>query len=287
MSVEGNTSFRYSIGLSGLCYLSLNKNVYIHSEVLDNDVIREIVCDNESKCMKVCERSENSIEWIELELNELHRKSILDLNENGFRWEGDCLNGYPFGYGSIYNGNNELIYKGFVYEGMKVCFGIEYYGDIGKVEYCGTYYKNDRCGYGRVYDKKNELVYEGEWYENHPLELMSIHFQDDEEVTDNSIHFGLEELQIDLFCKTSLSTIQLIGFPNLKQLQIGNYCRCLFYRDPMEVFIEDMKKAMEVESNELILIENCNELTEVNLGFSFLFNDNDNIWGKFSIRNCQ
>ena len=106
-------------------------------------------------------------------------------------------------------------------------------------------------------------------------------------MTDNSIHFGLEELQIDLFCKTSLSTIQLIGFPNLKQLQIGNYCRCLFYRDPMEVFIEDMKKAMEVESNELILIENCNELTEVNLGFSLLFNDNDNIWGKFSIRNCQ
>ena len=134
MSVEGNTSFRYSIGLSGLCYLSLNKNVYIHSEVLDNDVIQEIVCDNENKCMKVRERSENSIEWIELELNELHRKSILDLNENGFRWEGDCLNGYPFGYGSIYNGNNELIYKGFVYEGMKVCFGIEYYGDIGKVE---------------------------------------------------------------------------------------------------------------------------------------------------------
>ena len=65
MSVEDNKSFRYSIGLSGLCYLSLNKNVYIHSEVLDNDIIREIECDNESKCMKVRERNENSIEWLE------------------------------------------------------------------------------------------------------------------------------------------------------------------------------------------------------------------------------
>ena len=109
MSVEDNKSFRYSIGLSGLCYLSLNKNVYIHSEVLDNDIIREIECDNESKCMKVRERNENSIEWVELELNELHKGIILDLNDNGYRWEGACLNGYPFGYGSIYNEHNVVI----------------------------------------------------------------------------------------------------------------------------------------------------------------------------------
>ena len=287
MSVEGNTSFRYSIGLSGLCYLSLNKNVYIHSEVLDNDIIREIECDNESKCMKVRERNENSIEWVELELNELHKGIILDLNDNGYRWEGACLNGYPFGYGSIYNEHNVIIYNGFVYEGMKVCYGIKYYGDNGIVEYCGTYYKNTRFGKGRLYDKKNELVYEGEWYDNNPLELVSIHLKDKEVLTDSSIHFGLEELIIDSFCKTSLSTIQLIGFPHLKQLQIGNFGHCYIYFNTMKVFIKDMKKAMDVENNELILIENCNELTEVNVGISLLFNDNDNICGKFSIRNCQ
>ena len=277
----------YPFDTSGCSYLSINNSIYVHSELLSDYSIRVIECDIQEKSMKVKTHNKNSSEWIEMNMDSFIKNDIVDLNENGTRWEGDSLNGSPFGYGRIYNSENQLIFKGFVFEGMKVCFGEEYYGDIGIVEYEGNYYKNDRFGYGRLYDKKNELVYEGEWYENHPLELMSIHFQDDEEVTDNSIHFGLEELRIDLFCKTSLSTIQLIGFPNLKQLQIGNFCHCLFYHNPMKVFIKDMKKAMDVENNELILIENCNELTEVNVGISLLFNDNDNICGKFSIRNCQ
>ena len=86
---------------------------------------------------------------------------IIDLNENGVRWEGSVLDGIPFGYGEIYNEDNNKIYKGFMFEGMKVCYGSEFYGDVEIVEYEGDYYKNMRYGYGRLYDKKNELIYEG------------------------------------------------------------------------------------------------------------------------------
>ena len=152
----------YRFGCSGCNFLSVNRSVYTQSELLPNGIIREICCDKNDKWMKVRERKEESKEWNEIDLDGLQRGVTIDLNENGERWEGDSLNGDPFGHGCLYNSENQLIYFGFIFEGLKVCYGIVFYGDISIVEYEGEFYKGNRYGNGKLYDKKNELIYEGE-----------------------------------------------------------------------------------------------------------------------------
>ena len=134
----------YPSGLNGLNWLKVNGNKYYQCEELENGIIREIECDIEEKWMKVRERKEESEYWNEIDLDGLKHHDIIDLNENGDRWEGDSLQHNPFGYGCIYNSENQLIYKGFIYEGLKVCYGVELYGDAGLVEYEGEFYNGMR-----------------------------------------------------------------------------------------------------------------------------------------------
>ena len=210
----------YPFDTSGCSYLSINNSIYVHSELLSDYSIRVIECDIQEKSMKVKTRNKNSSEWIEMNMDSFIKNDIVDLNENGTRWEGDSLNGSPFGYGRIYNPENQLIYKGFVFEGMKVCFGEEYYGDIGIVEYEGNYYKNMKNGYGKLYDKKNELVYEGEWLNDKSLKEECLKIEN--ELYENSIHFGINELIIGDDCECSFSDLILIGFNHLRLLEIGD-----------------------------------------------------------------
>ena len=208
----------YPFGYSGYQFLESNNTRYIHSELLPDNSIRVIECNIEEKWMKVKSRVEEYSEWNELNLNGLKNHDILDLNENGDRWEGSSLNGIPFGYGCVYDSENQLIYKGFVFEGMKVCYGIVFYGDIDIVEYEGEFYKGMRYGNGRLYDKKNELIYEGEWTNNNPLELYSLRIEN--ELKEEDIHSGLEELEIGENCCNELKCFKLIGFDHLKKLTL-------------------------------------------------------------------
>ena len=48
----------------------------------------------------------------EIDLKELIKGDTIDMKENGCRWEGDSLQHKPFGYGCIYNSENQIIYKG-------------------------------------------------------------------------------------------------------------------------------------------------------------------------------
>ena len=206
----------YPFGYSGYQFLESNNTRYIHSDLLPDNSIRVIECDINEKWMKVKSRVEEYSEWNELNLNGLKNHDILDLNENGDRWEGDSLEGIPFGYGCEYNSDNQLIYKGFVFEGMKVCYGIELYGDVGIVEYEGGFYKGMRYGNGKLYDKKNELIYEGEWYMNNPFEFYSLKVEN--KLKEEDIHSGLEELEIGENCCNELKCFKLIGFAHLKKL---------------------------------------------------------------------
>ena len=160
----------------------------------------------------------------QLDLNELQRGVTIDLSEDGSRWEGDSLNGDPYGYGCIYNSENELIYSGFVYDGMKVCYGNVFYAFVGIIEYSGNFYNNIRCGYGKLYDKKNTLVYEGEWYNDNPIELSSLKI---EELKENVIHFGLEELEINIDCTCDSDYFSFFGLTNLKKITFYR-CNYLF-----------------------------------------------------------
>ena len=157
-----------------------------------------------------------------------------------------------------------------MYEGKKVCYGTEFYGDVGFVEYEGGFYNGTRYGCGKLYDKKNELIYEGEWYMNNPIELSKVEIN--EELKQIDIHFDIEELSINNSCTSELKHFLLIGFGKLKRLYLGREC----FR-PMEVFH----------------IENCNELIYVRLGDDNNLNDDehnkhDDTAGRiFVIKNCE
>ena len=86
----------------------------------------------------------------------------------------------------------------------------------------------------------NELVYEGEWYNNNPMNERRIEIH--EELKEEDIHFGLEEIVIGENCLMNVSCFKLIGFNNLKKLVIHKN---------------------SLERMEMFCIENCNELVDV------------------------
>ena len=231
----------YRFGYSGCNFLCNNRSIYTQSELLSDGVIREIQCDKDDKWMKVRERKKENEEWNEINLNGLKHHDIIDLNEKGDRWEGDSLKDIPFGYGCIYNSENQLIYSGFIFEGLKVCYGTELYGDVGIVEYEGEFYKGNRYGNGKLYDKKNELIYEGEWTNNNPLELYSLRIEN--ELKEEDIHYDLEELEIGKNCCNELKCFKLIGYDHLKKL--------IFHKNSLK----NLDSLVISNNNELTIIE--------------------------------
>ena len=232
----------YKFGLSANTYLSINKGLYSQSEELINGIIRVIECNIEEKWMKLKERSNDTAKWTLMNLDEIRKYDIVDLSDQGDRWEGDSLDGLPFGYGYIYNSNNQLVYMGFIFEGKKVCFGTELYGDVNMIEYEGTFYNNIRYGKGKLYNKKNELIYDGEWVNNNPLNERKVVIHN--KLKNEDIHFGIEEIKIEENCLDSLENFQLSSFYNLKKLRIKKNC---------------LKKLL------CFCIQECNQLVNVSL----------------------
>ena len=148
---------------------------------------------------------------------------------------------------------------------MKVCYGIEYYEDIGYIKYEGEYYENKRHGYGILYDKKQEIVYEGEWNNNEPITERKIEIK--EKLKEELIHYGLEELVIGNGCESYLMHFRLIGFEHLKKCVIENN---------------------SLTNIRVFEIANCNELNELMLGensCSDICTTTAN--GSFSIHSCE
>ena len=56
-------------------------------------------------------------------------------------------------------------------DGVKTCFGIEYYSDTRRIKYDGCYYNNDRFGRGVLYDRNGAINYQGLWKNNKPFSL--------------------------------------------------------------------------------------------------------------------
>ena len=256
-------TFYYPVGVLGDDYLSICGSVYIHSEVLPDQSICLIECNSKEKLMKVMTRKDNMSEWDAINIEAMKTGDILDLHENGMRWEGNSLNGSPFGYGCIYNQNNQLIYSGFIYNSMKVCYGIECFQDSGFVEYEGGFYKNTRHGNGKCYDKKNNLIYEGEWFNNTPTQSL------EPTLNKEMIHFALQEITLDSNCTLDLSCFKLIHYPYVHHLSIGYSS----LRQVNTVHIEDCQQLCDIHidsgcfyKNCSFNIKNCMELLHITIG---------------------
>lgn len=93
----------------------------------------------------------------------IEHKVIIDLSDEGDRWEGDVYKGQPCGLGTFWDSNNSMVFEGIRVNGLFECFGTLYYSDLQKVEYNGEWCGGKRNGQGIQYDRNGKVVYEGPW----------------------------------------------------------------------------------------------------------------------------
>ena len=134
---------------------------------------------SKEKCYEV-KRSYFENQMVEVDLNnhEIHvhrnnewsehvqEEGCLDLDSNGRRWEGGIQDNKPFGYGVLYDEDGRKVYEGFMMNDIKVCYGIEYYSEIERVQYEGCYYDSKRFGKGILYDRNGAIAYDGLWMDD-------------------------------------------------------------------------------------------------------------------------
>ena len=89
-------------------------------------------------------------------------EGVVDLSENGDRWEGEVRNMKPNGKGQYFNDNNLLVYEGSVVGGRANGLGTSFY-DNGVREYYGMWSQGRKHGWGTEYDRKGEKTREGVW----------------------------------------------------------------------------------------------------------------------------
>ena len=77
--------------------------------------------------------------------------------------------GKPFGCGVLYNEEGQKEYEGFMVDGKKTCYGMEYYSDIDRVKYAGCFYNNSQFGKGILYDRNGVVEYNGLWKNGEPF----------------------------------------------------------------------------------------------------------------------
>ena len=191
-----------------------------------------------TKELKMSKKEENDSEFISVSNSITESNNVIDLSNDGKRWEGCCLNGSPFGYGSLYNSSNELLYQGVMIRDKKECFGIDFYPALNEIEYIGCYYNNDRHGFGMLYDRKGELLYEGDFisgssdFETSVI-LECIDNNDStgsgdnnggwvivNDIEDRSIHSLIHELMIEEYGNEFDGDLLLCGFANLERLVV-------------------------------------------------------------------
>lgn len=231
----------YKFGVNGYDWLKIRGSSYIDSSLLFWGAYRIIECDINDKSMKVrfCNWKEEN--WKEMDMSELQRNGVIDIDENGSHWEGDCMKGVPYGYGKLFNEENELIYKGFMYKVEKVCYGEEYYEKNGSLQYQGTYYNNKRSGYGILYDKKKNILYEGDWSDG----AFCTSLCECKGFDVFSIHSFVERIIIHDFYSIQF-LFAIVDYPKLQSIVMTN--DCLF--DLTKCEIKNCPALMEILINE-------------------------------------
>ena len=156
-----------------------------------------------------------------LHVNGIEQARVLDLSDDGERWEGDVLDNQPFGWGVLYDADGEKMYEGFQIGARHSCYGIRYYSDIQKVEYEGEWCEGKRWGRGVQYDRNGNTVFDGEWMNDEPVEKRVVL---NGEI--RLLHTCIEQLIVSNACCNGKEwkTLDFALLPNLAVLQVGKNC---------------------------------------------------------------
>lgn len=234
----GNPSLRITAECVNQLFLS-ESNTFILIQVSTYEKVMKVFSSRKGK------------EWSELRYNNYCSDSTIDLTPDGERWEGPSLSGIPFGFGTIYDEYNRLIYRGYVYNYKRVCYGTFYYGDLGSVEYEGNICQDLRHGFGTYYSRCGKCIYSGKWLNDNPVvdycvstpsycENLLIVNSLVEEITVGTDSYNscelhefvladykyLKKLHISNNCFTHFRKFVVHGLPQLEQLSIGSNCFC-------------------------------------------------------------
>ena len=156
------------------------------------------------------------------EVKDIESNQVLDLSDDGERWEGDVLNNEPYGWGVLYDSENRRMYEGFQIGEWNVCYGTRYYSDIQKPEYEGMINTGKRWGRGVQYDRNGNTMFEGEWVNDENMITKRILLNEETHL----LHPHLEELIIqDNSCNgPEWNALNLSFMPKLRLFEVGDNC---------------------------------------------------------------
>ena len=221
---------------------------------------RMVVADVNRMEMIICEDSERT--------DPQCTKEVIDLDVNGKRWEGGVRDGKPFGYGVVYDEEGRKEYEGFMVDGVKVCYGIEYYSDTEWVKYRGCFYEGKRFGKGVLYSRNGMIDYNGLWKNNKSCcdqfdgktidchtESVSIKDGSFNEVKSFILHSFLHSLKrivIGDRCFGKVRVVELDGLDELESVVIGR---------------ESFMISSSERSDGSCRIMNCSKLKSIQIGY--------------------
>ena len=157
----------------------------------------------------------------DVDLNSVEHHQILDMGDEGDRWEGDVLKDKPCGWGILYDKEGRMAYKGFRIGEVNVCWGCKYYADIEKIEYEGEWYSGMRWGLGIQFDRHGAVMYCGRWVNDQPIEERVVITPGNE-----LFHSHVKELIVSDECCNDKKwrVLSMEGFLHLTRLRVGNNC---------------------------------------------------------------
>ena len=160
------------------------------------------------------------------EMSGIEHAKVLDLKDDGERWEGDVLDGIPYGWGVLYDSENRLAYEGFRVGEVNVCYGTQYYSDVGVIEYEGEWFEGKRWGRGILYNRKGKTVFDGEWMNGEQLSKRVVLSEENQ-----LLHNRIEELIVsdDSCTGEEWRALDLSLMPNLKEFIVGDNCFTYVY----------------------------------------------------------
>ena len=257
-------------------------NTYLVS-YLRSEKVYGVLANREYCVQVIVNQTELECLWADLKISSLYRiyscdkelceewqeeEGLLDLSQEGNRWEGGLVTEggvkYPFGYGKRYDGNGNIVFKGYMYKGNMVCSGTEYFPDLdNSPSYNGYYYKDNKHGLGTFYDRngaKNKIIFVNNSVHPNTLPYAIFNhmtsFTPMEPLMVSTIVFSkwrLEYLQHVFISSDSLPLIQffrIVGLPNLQDV----------------VFASCNETKTRVMRNYQLIIEDCSNLKDVTIG---------------------
>ena len=210
----------------------------------------------------------------------IEHNQLLDLSDDGERWEGDVLQNKPYGWGVLYDSENRMAYEGFRIGNVNVCYGRSYFSDIQKVDYEGEWCEGRRWGRGVQYDRNGNTSFDGEWMNDDNtiqkrVEIASdvfslnTHVEDlivsacccnarEWRVFDLSFMSHLRLLEVGDGCFENVNEVKLIGLSQLESVVIGDKC------------FTKQKNSDGYDSNRHFYLKSCERVNELKMGcYSF------------------